>query len=182
MHSRAMGSKCLIFALCVALATSCQNVLGQDHIYTSTMEVPANASRSLPAPDGHGMLLAANGVLALSEGKSRRDLLQYSRTLTLGWSPDSKHFFVNDEASSDRTDLYVYDRRTGPKRALRSVILRADPELRRFAHAGSHMYISANRWIDAQTLDVEVSGHTDSPVQDFDRKFRVNIDGKVTAL
>jgi hypothetical protein len=44
------------------------------------------------------------------------------------------------------------------------------------------MYINANRWIDAQTLEVEVSGHTDSPVQEFDRKFRVDIDRRVTAL
>jgi hypothetical protein len=29
---------------------------------------------------------------------------------------------------------------------------------------------------------VEVSGYTDSPVQEFDRKFRVDIDRRVTAL
>ena len=179
MHSRAVVSYVLALILMIAIATSCQNVVGQEH--QPTMEVPAGASRSLPAPDGDAILVASNGVLALSQGTSRKDLLQYSRTLKLGWSPDSKRFFVDDETSSDRTDLYVYDRRTGSRRALRSVMLR-DSELRRFARAGSHMYINANRWIDAQTLEVEVSGHTDSPVQEFDRKFRVDIDGRVTAL
>jgi hypothetical protein len=177
MHSRAVVSYALALILMIALATSCQNVVGQEH--QSTIEVPAGASRSLPAPDG--VLVASNGVLALSQGTSRKDLLQYSRTLKLGWSPDSKRFFVDDETSSDRTDLYVYHRRTGSRRVLRSVMLR-DLELRRFARVGSHMYINANRWIDAQTLEVEVSGYTDSPVQEFDRKFRVDIDGRVTAL
>jgi hypothetical protein len=45
------------------------------------------------------------------------------------------------------------------------------------------MYISAKKWIDARTLEVEVSGHSDeAPVEEFDTRLRVTLEGVVTRL
>jgi len=51
----------------------------------TTMEVGAGESQSLPAPQGNAVLIAANGHLDIAVGGVRRTILEFPRTLGLGW-------------------------------------------------------------------------------------------------
>jgi succinate dehydrogenase / fumarate reductase cytochrome b subunit len=157
--------------------------LASQIIPEATLEVGAMESRSLPAPQGSPVLFAANEHLDIDNGGVRRTILEYPRTLGLGWAPDGQHFFVNDEEASNVTELYVFNRTGRSHEILDKRILRAIPHLQELARRGSHMYISAKKWIDARTLEVEVSGHSDeAPVEEFDTRLRVTLEGVVTRL
>jgi succinate dehydrogenase / fumarate reductase cytochrome b subunit len=149
----------------------------------TTMEVGAGESLSLPAPQGSPVLIAANGHLDIADSGARRTILEFPRTLGLGWAPDGGHFFVNNEEGSNITELSVYDRTGKPSGALDEEILVANPHLRSLAQRGSHVYFNAKKWIDARTLEVEVSGHSDeAPFEEFDVRLRVTLEGMVTRL
>ena len=101
----------------------------------------------------------------------------------MGWAPDGKHFFINNEMGSNVTELYVFDRVGKSRGDLQGEILGADPNLQELVRRGSHTYFNAEKWIDAGTLQVEVAGHTDeTPVREFDMRFRVPLEGMVTRL
>jgi hypothetical protein len=149
----------------------------------ATLRVDPSGSWSLPAPQGTPVLLAENGHLKIVEMDRHRQILDYPRTLVLGWAPDGKHFFVNNEIGSNITELSVFDRAGNPQQDLEEEILGANLHLQTLARSGSHMYFDAKKWIDARTLEVEVSGHSDStPSEEFDNRFRVTLDGMVTKL
>jgi succinate dehydrogenase / fumarate reductase cytochrome b subunit len=149
----------------------------------ATLQVGTGESRSLSAPQGSPVLLAAKGHLDIVDGGVRRTILEYPRTIEVGWAPDGKHFFVNNEEGSNVTDLEVFDSMGNPRGDLDEAILISDPTLRELARRSSHVYFNAKKWIDAGTLAVEVSGHSDNtPVEEFDTGFRVTLEGMVTKL
>jgi len=77
----------------------------------------------------------------------------------------------------------VFDREGKSHNDLNEEVLRANARLEELARRGSHMYISANKWIDARTLEVEVSGHSDeAPFEEFDTRFRVTLAGVVARI
>jgi succinate dehydrogenase / fumarate reductase cytochrome b subunit len=152
-------------------------------IQEPTLEVGALESRSLPAPQGNPVLIAENEHLDIADGGVRRTVLEYPRTIEIGWAPDGKHFFVNDEEGSNITELYVFDGTGKTHDVLDGEILRASPHLQELDRHASHIYFNAKKWIDARTLEVEVSGHTDeAPIEEFDTRFRVTLEGTVTRL
>jgi succinate dehydrogenase / fumarate reductase cytochrome b subunit len=149
----------------------------------TTLEVGAGESGSLAAPQGSPVLFAANEHLDIAEGGVRRTIFEYPRTIEMGWAPDGEHFFVNNEEGSNITELDVFDRKGKSSDVLDEKILKANPHLYELARRGSHMYFSAKKWIDAGTLEVEVSGHSDdAPIEEFDVRFRVTLEGMVTRL
>ena len=152
-------------------------------IRETTKQVGANESVSLAAPQGAPVLFAANGHLDLVDGGVRRTILEYPRTIELGWAPDGNHFFVNNEEGSNITELNVYDRKGESFGDLNEKALNANSHLKDLAERSSHIYTSAKKWIDARTLEVGVSGHTDeTPFEEFDVRLRVTLGGMVTEL
>ena len=99
----------------------------------------------------------------------------------ISWSPDSRHFFVNDASESTDTLGYVYDPVTLKATALADVVTTSDPDAKKYLGAG-HSYLEANRWINSHALSVTLWGHFDEERVGFKIKCRANLNGRVERL
>jgi len=116
-----------------------------------------------------------------SKGSQERTLVRdFDRSLDISWSPDSRHFFVNDASGTD-TLGYVYDPVTLKETALAEVVVAADPTAKKYLGAG-HSYLEANRWINSHELLVTLWGHFDEERVGFKIKYRVDLNGTVRQL
>ena len=149
------------------------------------VQLPQAMPVHLWSPDHQSMLVAdalpLNYVgekyvwLEGADGRNRRLVKQYGRSLSLGWAPDSNTFFVNDAWASDREDCEIVD-----PRSLKTIdvakLLADKPDDLRYLVAG-HRYIVAERWIDSKTLLVKLYGHfNDPPAASFHLTYSVSLD------
>lgn len=117
---------------------------------------------------------------------TRRLVGQYERSLAVGWAPDSKRFFVNDDYGSNGSLSFVIDPVTLKKTDLSTVISGRDPSAARLLKAG-HSYVRARHWLDAHRLLVVLFGHFDGlPPRGapgaFTVRYRVDLNGGVERL
>jgi len=85
-------------------------------------------------------------------------LYAFERSVDVLWSPDSRTLAITDYLSSCYGTTYFI--------SLNNLILRTDIDkiiLKQFPEDDwfMHRYISAKRWLDSNTLEVLVNGHTD---------------------
>lgn len=169
------------------------------------------ALRPVSSPDGQYALVGSEdgkSDLWIEDGAAhgrRRVLGTTVVTVTVGWSPDSKAFFVNDRVASNVGRAYLYDPKTLSRVDLVDRIAAADRGAMRFmvpfalpgapkfdqnARPADHAHLYASRWLDAATVEVFLVGHTDSagtpehirPSQCFSLHYRVSRNGVVQKL
>ena len=117
-----------------------------------------------------------------TQPKQRRLVSEYERSLGVSWAPDSRHFFVYDEAGSNEGFSYIYDAATLDKLNLAELVTAHDKAAVPFLKAG-HSYMRAKYWIDAHALIAILTGHFDeSPSHSFTLKYRIGIDGNIRRL
>jgi hypothetical protein len=116
------------------------------------------------------------------KGDRDRTLVRdFDRSVDISWSPDSRHFFVNDASGSTDTLGYVYDPVTLKATELADVVTTADPDAKKYLGAG-HSYLEANRWINSHALSVTLWGHFDEERVGFKIKYRLDLNGRVERL
>ena len=111
--------------------------------------------------------------------KERKFIREFERSLDISWSPDSRHFFINDASGSSDTLSYVYDPENLKAVDLLTVLNAASPRLRRFR--ADHFYVEAKHWINSEELLVTVDGYLSStpPGPGLSGVYRVNLNGAV---
>jgi hypothetical protein len=147
--------------------------------------------RRITSPDGRATLLtgvrsaerSSCPVLQLSTGGSAKPkhVLPICRTALVGWAPDSKAFFVNDDLASDSTVSYVFDVLTLRRTDIAALVKASDPEAMEWSKG--HAYFEVERWDGPNVLQVRLRGHTDStPVRCFVLRYNVTLAGLVRKL
>jgi hypothetical protein len=143
--------------------------------------LPTDKTETIPSPDKQWALIATpipERTLTLENWTSHQQTLikEYSRSLAVGWSPDSQAFFVNDEYVSNLADAWIYWVDLKAPVSLNDAILAADPEAK--AMAADHAYFLAGAWLTARKLRVEYCGHGGkSPGRQFDFIYEASLSG-----
>jgi hypothetical protein len=113
---------------------------------------------------------------------TRRLVREYERSVDMGWAPDSRMFFVNDDLGSDEARPYLYDPVTLQETDLEQVLLAGDPTADEYLRTG-HSYLQVRRWVTSNELLVTLRGHFDEdPYRAFMLRYRVQISGAVRRL
>jgi hypothetical protein len=153
------------------------------------LNLPYGPITRLASPDGrvalYGVPSGLNTPLQLwienTRSHERTKLLDIPGTLSAGWSPDGRAFFVLDHRASDQATSYIYDAATLRRLDLAARITASDPATAPFTHG--HTYFDADRWEGSDQVLVRLHGHTDTaPVTCFDFRYRVGRDGSVAKL
>jgi hypothetical protein len=123
------------------------------------------------------------GVLTITDeatNKARR-LYVYDRSVSIVWSPDSRHLILNDFAGSDYTDNYIYD--TAMARVVLDIRRRITVGLtgveRRRMTANDHVYSSGYKWLGDDTIGVLAYGHGQHDRKGFCACYTVSISGLI---
>lgn len=145
---------------------------------------PSYSLRSSTSPNGSwavfGTLKPSLGVwLVNNRTHQRRFLLDCPDTVSVGWAPDGKHFFVNDSWASDETYAFVYDPASLKRIDLSNLLVAAVPNFKSFLD-DSHHYVSVERWVNSEELLVDFRGHFDHyPASTWDQWYQVSLSGTV---
>lgn len=157
---------------------------------TPVINLPRGAITQIASPDKSSTLIfecpgeCAERKLWIegAHSKQRRLISEYERSLSVCWAPDSRHFFVYDEAGSNEGLSYIYATATLEKLNLAELVAARDNAAAPFLKAG-HSYMKAKYWIDSHALIAILTGHFDeSPSHSFTLKYRIGIDGSVRRL
>jgi hypothetical protein len=101
---------------------------------------------------------------------------EYERSVQVGWSPDSRAFFVNDAYVSNLEDAFVYWIDSKKPLLLNDAIRGRDKEADMFP--ADHAYFQVGRWLSAHEVLVEYCGHGgENPAQQFDFVYAVSFAG-----
>jgi hypothetical protein len=154
------------------------------------VDLPRAAVSRIPSPDGKWTLIfeCPNKCserklwIANNTSHTRKLVKEFDRSLSISWSPDSRHFFVNDASGSTETLCCVYDPVTLEVTDLARVLAAGAPKSGEYIGVG-HSYLNAKRWINSHELFVVLSGHSDEPpLRGFTLRYRVNLNGHVQKL
>jgi hypothetical protein len=128
------------------------------------------------------------------------------QTMSLAWSPDSRHFAVNDRRASDLEDAYLFDTSQLERINLRERLTAVMPKVKRFYLTGGslstlkhgrdvlHSYLHVLRWLDYGHVELQLHGNTSGrfahdnpdghlyPAQCFDLRFNMGVDGSVREM
>lgn len=152
-----------------------------------TQVCPNYSLRSSTSPNGswsvYGTLKPSLGVwIVNNQSHQRRFLLDCPDTISVGWSPDSQHFFVNDNWASDETYAFVYDPVSLKRVDLSNLLATAVPNFNTFLD-DSHHYLTVERWVNSEQMLVEFRGHFDHyPASPWNRWYQVSLSGTVHAI
>jgi hypothetical protein len=147
---------------------------------------PPSPNDETASPDNHWTVLSTEPdariwMLDNSTGR-RRFLLDCQASISVGWAPDSKSFFINDHEVSNADDAFLYDTSTLKVINIGKLLTASDAQYVRYLTAGHH-YVDVQRWISPHEAMVVVSGHFDSPpAESFEFHYSVGLDGKVTKM
>jgi hypothetical protein len=154
------------------------------------VELPRGAVSRIPSPDGKWTLIfecprecSERKLWIVNNSSHTRKLVkEYDRSLSISWSPDGCHFFVNDASGSTETLCYVYDPNTLKVTDLAKVLVAGAPNADEYVGSG-HSYLNAKRWINSHELVLVLSGHSDEPpLRGFTIRYRVDLNGRVRKL
>jgi hypothetical protein len=123
------------------------------------------------------------GVLTITNtrnGNARR-LYAYERSVSIVWSPDSRHLVLNDYGGSDYTNNFFYDSAAGRQLAdiKRTLLGRLTGKERGQITGNDHVYLSGYQWLDGDTVAVIVYGHGDHDRRGFCRCHALTLSGRV---
>jgi len=83
-------------------------------------------------------------------------IIDFPRWATVGWAPDSAHFFVTDNFASDVSEVYVYDPLTLHRVQLSPLLRRMKPLTKYFIC--DPYYLRAEWWKSDRTLQLHFYG------------------------
>jgi hypothetical protein len=83
-------------------------------------------------------------------------IIDFPRWATVGWAPDSAHFFVTDNFASDVSEVYVYDPLTLHRVQLSPQLKRME-QLTKYFICDPH-YLRAEWWKSDRTLQLHFYG------------------------
>jgi hypothetical protein len=163
--------------------------------HTPVVTLPRGASDALdkvtriPSPDRRWTLIfefrdvyKPRKLWIQRKGSNERTLVRdFDRSLDVSWSPDSRHFFVNNASGSTETLCYVYDPSTLKVTDVAEVLAKVVPKAAEYLGA-NHSYLEAKRWINSHRLIVTLEANFDeSPptTPGFSGTYRVDLDGSV---
>ena len=112
----------------------------------------------------------------------RRFLFDCEASISVGWAPDSKSFFICDHRVSNLEEAFFCDALTLKVTNLGKLLAAFDPRVTRYLKAGHH-WVDVQRWISPNEALVNVSGHFDSPpAEPFEFRYTVGLNGKVPRM
>lgn len=145
---------------------------------------------TIPSPDRNWTLIfefpdvyKARKLWIQSKGSNEPRLVrEFERSLDISWSPDSRHFFVNDASGSNETFCYVYDPETLKAIDVLELLGAGRGKVRKFE--ADHFYIEAKHWVGSHQLLVTVMGYLSStpPRPGFEGTYRIDLKGSVRTL
>jgi hypothetical protein len=95
--------------------------------------------------------------------------------MAIGWAPDGKRAFLQDNWGSDVADCYVLTRTPGGIAGLSLSKLAQRTPGHPSGDEGpseAHYYVTCDRWRSSGQIIGSINGHTDkNPVHDFDYPF-----------
>ncbi len=148
------------------------------------ISLPGRKTIHIPSPDGRWTLVASpyrnTGDRSLTledKATGAKTLVKlYDRSLSVGWSPDGRAFFLNDAYGSDGEDAYIYWPGMSQPLKLNDHVLEADPLAAQIP--ADHTYFQVRRWLKAKTVLVEYCGHgSEAPARQFDFLYHVDLNG-----
>jgi hypothetical protein len=158
-------------------------------VHTGVVELPQGPMTRIPSPDRRWTLIfecpdnCRERKLWVEGNTShaRKLVNEYDRSLAIGWAPDSRRFFVNDDYGSNGSHSCVIDPASLNATDLGTIIVNNDAEAAQFLKSG-HSYVRAKRWLDSHKLLVVVFGHFDDPTplhvpESFTIKYEVDLNG-----
>lgn len=178
--------------LLAALALS----IGSPVIASSNASFPGGPS-SLKSPDGSLAIVSkeaeSNGepskFLYLENRQKARGqkkkapskkVYEYGRCVEVIWSPDSKHFVVNDLAGSDiaMPMLFSVDKLNNPV-DLSELLTKAIKEKRdrQSLTKNDHLYFRCIKWANPKTMEIAVAGHGSSDQSGFTLVYEHEVGG-----
>jgi len=146
------------------------------------VELPGGKTVHIRSPNARWTLIASpysenqeRTVTLEDKITSARTLVKrYDRSLSVGWSPDSRAFFLNDAYGSDGEDAYIYWPGVSQPLKLNDPILRADAQAAGIP--ADHTYFQVRRWLSAKSVLVEYCGHgSEAPARQFDFLYYVDL-------
>jgi len=152
----------------------------------SIVRLPQGAITRIPSPDSRWVLVfecpdsCNQRKLWIEDTNSHTPKLvrEYQRSLAVGWAPDSKRFFVEDDYDSTGSSTYVVDAATLRITDVNPIIANSDEIATKMLNAG-HSYVRTKGWLNSHVLVVILSGHFDEPPpRPFTCGYRVDLNGK----
>lgn len=103
----------ITFVLSVTLLGLPVGSTPQGNRKTAMVSLPTDRTETIPSPDGAWALVAGpiteRTIMLENRSEHTQTLVkEYSRSLQVGWSPDSRAFFVNDAYGSNLEDAFIY--------------------------------------------------------------------------
>jgi len=147
----------------------------------TVVTLPPERTETVESPDGAWALIAApiseRTIILENRSDHKQTLIkEYSRSAQMGWSPDSRAFFVNDAFVSNLEDAFIYWIGTGEPLSLNKAIRASDKEADAFP--ADHAYFQVGRWLNAHKVLVEYCGHGgENPARQFDFIYAVSLEG-----
>ena len=142
--------------------------------------------RSAPAPDASGARIFYRPHIDPDGGQASpvfyddghghvRQVATLMRSMGIGWSPDGKRAFLQDNLGSNIADCYILTRTPNGVTGLSLLKLaQRTPGHPTGAERpfDAHYYVHCDQWRSSEQIAGAVSGHTDtSPFRDFDHPF-----------
>jgi hypothetical protein len=156
-----------LFLIVTAVVFACQSSA------QTSARFPGSKSH-LVSPDGHYVIHNVDReqepqhaiFLKDKTTGSSRKVYEYGRGASVVWSPDSRHFAINDHAGSDYTETSIFSvNELDQKIDAQDAIFRFDKRMQnRVTLVGwGHDYFGVVRWLDAERVMVRHWGHNDEP-------------------
>ncbi len=168
-------------ALFAALAGVAVGASPQNNRKPRIVTLPPERTETVQSPDGAWALIAGpipeRTIILENRSDHKQTLIkEYSRSAQIGWSPDSRAFFVNDAYGSNLEDAFIYRVGTKEPLSLNDAIRSGDKEAD--ALPADHAYFRVGRWVGANEVLAEYCGHGgENPIRRFDFIYAVILDG-----
>ena len=156
----------------------------------SVIRLPRVGVTRIPSPDGKWTLIfempswdSTRKLWIQGNGSTERTLVRdFERSLDISWSPDSRHFFVNDASGSTDTLCYVYDPQTLRAIDVLDLLTAASRRARNFE--ADHFYLEAKHWVGSDELLITVMGYLSStpPKPGLSGTYLINLNGSVHTI
>jgi hypothetical protein len=81
-----------------------------------------------------------------------------TRSVAVGWSPDSRRFFVNDYWASDASEVYIMDPVSLTRFRVSDAIRKRLPQMRKFFTYYDPNYLEAEDWVSDRIVRLRFWG------------------------
>jgi hypothetical protein len=150
-------------------------------IASPIVKFPYNV-KGAESPDGRYLVFNLNHeeqtlahTLELRDKKTglSKKVLDYGRHVEVGWSSDSRFFYVNDYLGSDEVTCFIVDSADGASLDLRPFV-DAIIDKRDAIWSNHHRFLTCKSWKEGQ-VTVSLNGYGGANSEGFDLYFRYNV-------